>query len=619
MEFPLQSVLRDKKLRVALANYGFALNDNNGVFDFLDFEHETMLKNHRALYDHLYQLGGEGLLANLLQTGQTCLTEDPKAAKQGVRPIAGTQRFFLKTNNGALTVLLSILAGIAGWANTAEDFDPDGVVLKELGGLDTEDMEEAGHAGPADEVQEEEDLVFCACGRLSEPPGKCVTMQVEGGDTWRIYSEAQGKCIELPCSDDPSLIIRELAVCEKLTFSPDQGDNDWEEKSEKTVFHRGYRYKLEADGDKWGYINPDFSQVLSPRMDEILFTREGKLLAREGLDGALCDTSSYDVWMLGLLGEEDPFLREGDGRWALYSMRRMYTRTLRRLGLQECKFPFTLKFLGYESQFEVRVMDTNLYRLCLVSNPDDQMPAIAWISITPPNQACGPDISSLSLRYDGHILENYEKLEAIPYVAGKEALAKTIIDDPRFPCDMEWRKKVKWFFSDFRGAYYAIKNMGETLFHISRMHDEDHGVREEMLTPAVFTDVKPTFTSDLPYLVVEQYGRTGVYDPAEDQYVLAVQYDKIDSTASGRLKVCLGGLWGLYSVKNHRFVLPCAYDKLVTGRVILAHGQRVFDWVDKRFNRVLPENCWYVEHLDRQGVVEISPNDVDLIWRVPLG
>lgn len=45
-----------------MANHGFSLRDNNGVFNFLDFEQETMLKNHRALYDHLYQLGGEGLI-----------------------------------------------------------------------------------------------------------------------------------------------------------------------------------------------------------------------------------------------------------------------------------------------------------------------------------------------------------------------------------------------------------------------------------------------------------------------------------------------------------------------------------------------------------------------------
>lgn len=632
MEFPLQTVLKDKKLRVALANHGFSLRDHNGVFDFLDFEQETLLKNHRALYDRLYQLGGESLLAELLETGQTCLTEDPKAAKQGVRPIAGTQRFYLKTNNGAPTVLLSILAGIAGWANTAEDFDPDGVVLKELDGSDAEDREEADPAGPAGEVQEEEDLVFCACGRLSEPPGKCVMMQAEGGDTWRIYSEDEEKCIELPCSDDPGLIIRELAVCEKLTFSPEQGDDDWEETSEKTVFHGGYRYKLKTDGDKWGYINPDFSQVLSPRMDEILFTKEGRLLARESVvqedeDGweQHCD----DLWVLGFLmqsKEEDPFApwtdAGEDDRWVLYSMERLYARTLRILDLQECP-PAIFKALpplSPHAQIAVRLTGTELYQLCYVPDITEPTVSIQWADIAAPDEESDGEASCLSFTWDGHVLQ--DSYAAIPYVLwGAENLAEALVSDMLFPHEAEWKRKVVWLFEDGGVHYYAEQTFGEHFFYISRMARRP-GARESILTPAAFTDVRHTvlhcWRTDVHYLVVEQYGRTGVYDPVKDQYVLAVQYDQIDSAASGRFKVCLGGLWGLYSVENHRFVLPCAYDKLLTGWVSVAHGQRVFDWVEERFDRVLPENCWYVEHLDRQGMVEISPNDVDLIWRVRL-
>lgn len=632
MEFPLQTVLKDKKLRIALANHGFSLRDNNGVFNFLDFEQETMLKNHRALYDRLYQLGGEELLAELLETGQTCLTEDPKAAKQGVRPIAGTQRFYLKTNNGAPTVLLSILAGIAGWTNAAEDFDPAGVVLKELDGSDAEVMKEADPAGPADEVQEEEDLVFCACGRLSQPPGKCVMIQVDGGNIWRIYSEAQGKCIELLCSDDPSLSIRELAVCEKLTFSPEQEDDDWEEPSEKTAFHGGYRYKLEADGDKWGYINPDFSQVLSPRMDEILFTKEGRLLAHESVvqeDEDRWERRCDDLWVLGSLmqsKEEDPFMpwtaAEENKQWVLYSMERLYARTLRLLGLQECPPAIfdALPPLSPHAQIAVWLTGTELYRLCYVLDITKPTVSIQWVDVAAPDEENDGEASCFNFTWDGHVLQSSNT--AIPYVLwGAEYLAETMISDMLFPHGVEWKKKVVWLFEREHIHYYAQRTFGDHFFYISSISSWP-GAMESMLTPASFTDVRHTvlhcWRTDVHCLIVEQYGRTGVYDPVREQYVLAVQYDKIDSADSERFKVCLGGLWGLYSVEKHCFVLPCAYDKLLTGQVSVEHGQRAFDWVEKRFNRVLPENCWYVEHLDRQGMVEISPNDVDLIWRIPL-
>lgn len=134
MVYKLKDILDSKPLRRTLAEAAagktLEFQDGNGVFD-LDFSQQSLLVNHRTVYDRLCELGGEKLLKKLLNGGETCLTNDAKAAKQGVRPIAGTEKFFLLTNVGAPKAFASIAFGLAGWAAMDKSFDPALVTVTE--------------------------------------------------------------------------------------------------------------------------------------------------------------------------------------------------------------------------------------------------------------------------------------------------------------------------------------------------------------------------------------------------------------------------------------------------------------------------------------------------------
>ncbi|MBO7739018.1 MAG: zinc ribbon domain-containing protein [Oscillospiraceae bacterium] len=132
MTYSFNQVIKDKNLIKTLAEaakrHSLTITDYNIVF-FFDFSEQSLLTNHRKTYDRLMELGGEKLLRKLLKEGSTCLTNDPNSAKQGIRPIQGTDKFFLQTNAGDPKVMTSILFDIAGWAAMDRSFDTQSIEL----------------------------------------------------------------------------------------------------------------------------------------------------------------------------------------------------------------------------------------------------------------------------------------------------------------------------------------------------------------------------------------------------------------------------------------------------------------------------------------------------------
>ena len=135
-------MINDKKLIADLAAAAkdrcLSISDGNGVFSF-DFQEESLRINLRRTYDRLMELGGEKLLRKLLKEGKTCLQDQPGDAKKGVRPIKGTDKFFLQTNAGETKMLTSILCGIAAWDKMDKDFDEDLIVIDTSSPFDVEE------------------------------------------------------------------------------------------------------------------------------------------------------------------------------------------------------------------------------------------------------------------------------------------------------------------------------------------------------------------------------------------------------------------------------------------------------------------------------------------------
>ena len=245
MQYCLSECLRDKNLRIKLADTPFVFEDGNGVFD-LDFQEQSVRKNHRKTFDRLMELGGEALLQKLLEEDKTCLMGEKG---KGTSTIAGTERFHLKTNAGTPTALSSIFHGIAGWGGVSEDFD---LVLVTCALEEEESAED-------DELQDgEPDDESPEVRRWAEPlPQQSCSLITRNGAPC-FFDEENKEFISLPGTDGP---VVELAACEPLMGKTDP----WSDGEEIM----GYRYRTKPDG-KWGYVSRHFTQIVPPQFDEIL-------------------------------------------------------------------------------------------------------------------------------------------------------------------------------------------------------------------------------------------------------------------------------------------------------------------------------------------------------------
>jgi len=254
MTYTLAQILEDKKLRGKLAEADFAFEDGNGVFA-LDFQEQSILKNHRETFDRLCELGGEALLEAILAGGKTCLTDDPNAAKQGVRTIKGTERFFLKTNAGAPTALASIFFGIAGWGEASDAFDMD-LVSCTIGGEEEYEEEEGEEADFTPASDEEIADGWYYNGKLARIAKSRRCSIITKNNKTCLFDEENREFISFAALDGlDGVEVEEMYACEKLSGS--NSDDCY-----------GYKYQLEKDG-KWGFINTQNQLVIPCKYAEV--------------------------------------------------------------------------------------------------------------------------------------------------------------------------------------------------------------------------------------------------------------------------------------------------------------------------------------------------------------
>lgn len=279
MYYSIKTILSDKKARKALAEHPFTFEDENGVFR-LDFRNDSMRINHRRTFDVLYELGGDQLMERILNGGNTCLSD---SNGKGMSTVKGTDRYFLKTNAGAPTVLSSILHGISAWAELAEEkeieFDPDLIYCK----LTDEEYDEIFfplkdepdplHDVPAADEEETDETSPYLIGIN----GSVILKE----DLYAIYDNDAGAIVCLPFTDGTPGKLEHIAVCELVDSQRPE---------------LGWKYKALAEDKKWGWLHPEFQQVFSPRFDKFACLNEeddADLLAFETGDGT---HSVYAVW-----------------------------------------------------------------------------------------------------------------------------------------------------------------------------------------------------------------------------------------------------------------------------------------------------------------------------------
>jgi len=498
MEYTLKDLLNDKHLRAAVVKEDFSFRDGNGVVTCLDFENETMLKNHRAFYDFLCETGGEALLNKVLAQGNTCLTDDPNAANSGVRKIKGTDKFFLMTNAGESKVLASILWGILGLSEVLDDFDPDLVCVSTA---EDEVVEEADEEYEDDDEEllfddmvmedEEEDLL----------PAHTNVSVIQKDGKYALYDNDESKFIAMSCPDAPGGEISAMAVCERLEV-PELRENQFDNWMEEDSRVLGWKFKLDEASDAlWGWISADCSRVYAPKFVEIEAHCDGCNYSREhvdilawtytGLYRAGVGTSMHEL----ICGKEIP---RGDRKICFERYNEWNLISWSRFGMERGYLCVNGKPEPYY------LIDVNRKNgvLHMKTNGAGESYLCGRLGV----QECMSHVKDCnSVVFSGKV-----ELEASDYTDGFEIFSMQ--DDDTFG-------KTVWYAVRRKDAYWGVVKMKNG--------------KETVAAPFAFTHMtlRAFYRAD-GMVAVEQFGKWGVYNVRNDAYVIPCDYDSVSAMRS---------------------------------------------------------------------------------------
>lgn len=501
MEYTLERLLKDKKLRATVAKERFAFEDGNGVVQCLDFENLTYLKNHRALYDFLCQAGGEELLGKLLAQGKTCLTDDPDSANTGVRGIRGTEKYFLKTNAGDSTVLASILWGIQGLSETMEGFDPDKVRIVTADTAETDDEEPEEENTEAlldlddmsDEEPQEELLPAHTDVSLVQKDGK-----------FSLYDNETKEFITLNCPDAPDGQIDSMAVCEKLEI-PERREGQFNGMEEAEI-NLGWRYKLSEDTDLWGWISADCTRVSAPIFQKI---------------EVRCDGAFYDLETMNILAWSGRGLYQaGVGQ----KLRCVFTNVFEPKEGQEISYTQSYAWhllmrtdedgetglLSYVEEYEEACVSQPTYEVwfskgVLRLRKRDRREQTICLCDSMSLDCCVSCFTGESIRFSHNpVFKSAEYIDAVQ-------LHGTALEFSSF------EEAEKYYAVRGRDGYWGV-------IHMWRYPFAEDVV--ERCTPSAFTSVR-VLDEDAGLALVERFGRWGVYDCLNDCYPVPCEYDRV--------------------------------------------------------------------------------------------
>jgi len=500
MGYTLTELINDKNLCKTLVKNGFIFKDGNDVFT-LDFQNQPALKIHRDTFNTLYQLGGDDFMEYLLKKGSTNLTNDPHATQQGVRPILGTENYFLKTNAGKIATVASILNGIFGWAEYAEDFDVDAVMvytMEEEGIFDTEETDDAMEelfGGPRWEVNG----YFTAMWDIF-PTYKNCSLATKNGKLC-FYDEDSQKFITLYCKKGSELLpLDGMVTCEPLL-------NAYEE-------HMGHKYQM-TEGGKWGYISKYFAQITEPKFEDIVV--------------------ATDAWDNNILfayrnHEEDanfnPFAEEDSENEKEATFDLFYSRvaTYSEDSLKDHWFVLAPDFSDVDERFKPNQFtkldietDENgnsaiLYKayhaattaLCNIKT-DDNWQAEPWaVTYSEPSLYMKNVKTGKTLEYPCTCFDAGACLRALA------------------PMDLDFEMRNIWKISH-KDSYVAII-CREGYYALAEMELADIPKINKMLTPFAFTAISK-LSSD--QILLDRFGKKGVYDIHDETYIISCDYEKI--------------------------------------------------------------------------------------------
>ncbi len=514
MRYTVNELIDDKELRNELTGGTFSFEDRDGAFLQVDFGNESMRKNHIAVFEELYTIGGAELFDKLIATGNTCLTTDPNAAKVGVQPVKCADGYYLKTNASFAVAFSSILNGLAGLGDEdrfsfgADDSDDPNVFFA---------YEQFGYSN------------------ISFVDNLCSVEENEDGSFVVVNPDTEEKISFLIKTEEDELRIDKFYAIKKLYLF----DLSVEDDSETDV-PVAYKYKLSEDG-KWGYFNGEVSQMTPPMFNNVVLT--------------------YHNGKYHIIAEEE------------YGFQyKVYT------DLYERGFGFDNPLVINTSRFFF--VDAN-HRPGGVSYVESFVDADGnGVILYFPNPADSDGL--VLLNGNGVSFDDYK------YPYGKEPSIVKITDSELFLTGSDTLSKIpvsdrKFFAKDCYNLYFGKKDEFEFVRQLSwgtnyivhkdgyyavasyRSANSYDGVGLEfncLLTPFAFTNIKKT--NNDRYIIVDRFGKKGVFSLESNAYVIPCDYDTIEhivnindenpETFTRTFDVEKGGFVGKVVVKDEGFV-----------------------------------------------------------------
>lgn len=502
MYHKISQILNDKSRRIHLSKHKFTFKDTGGDLK-LDFENKSIRINHRAAFDQLYRLGGDKLMEKLLAEGNTCLTTDPNAAKSGVYPVAGSDRYFIKTSTYDPSALASIFYGIAGWGEICGNWDEDDIIIEDHSEDDAlleSCMKEVTAADDEfvplfDDEFEPLDLDFTYV-----PKARYFTIIPNNGKM-SLFNRQEKEFLEIFDGDETT--YDEFVSLEPITLGDDE------------IF--GYRYQLE-EGGKWGYISRGFAQTQLPRYDGIIAANgtfspmifawaKGKSFGSDDEETLtvyysdsvdLQDADFRDLWLPEAFGSHGGSIYNLDCEYIPYSAATVDEETTDK-GEQVMLYSNGLSYTS---------------RVLTVHN-EENMTTETWYAsystgiITLRNSAgktlSGP-AAELNLTACIRLLEFADsELEIIGCL--------DLVEDG-------------WSFPE-SGIYIVCK---DALYAVAELDIKTRTVRK-LLTPFAFTDICKLPKS---YVLVDLFGKKGVFNWRYKNYLIPCDYESVEAVNTDR-------------------------------------------------------------------------------------
>lgn len=517
MTYTLDQLISDKDLTKGLLEGVFSFSDEAGDFFAVDFEKESMRQNHITVFEVLYSLGGNELFEKILKEGNTCLANDPNAAKVGVKEIAGAKGWYLKTNASAYAAFSSILHGLAALDSgdrftfsVEEESNLYRIVSRELEGYNTGLI--SGYEEIYEVVKNEDGSGTIVCKEDGKSVTICVATDLYGTREINSFS-----CVEPICIDTEE-------------YNDETGD--YEQKYKAIA----YKYKLDEDG-KWGFLNGNFSQFIPPCFDEVIITvgnNGGKLIAYNKIEnwetrfnGEYVLSPKYDYHCY--FSENDPFEPIDIKINMSYACK-----------ISEESAP------AEKSRVEKMKLYKENKEIVFYSHTGSAFSGFVFVV---------GDSTMPTLSFYGRILNgNAVKMEKLVIKGENTKKALAVAKDSAVTVE-DYAK----LYSDYEASYRAIEQIYNNCYIVERdgylgiakmrkVESNGFGVKsnvlelEEMITPYAFTGIKMALQANV---IVERFGKKGLFRISDKKYVIPCDYDELVSLGWSKYKVSKADFTGV--------------------------------------------------------------------------